>query len=64
MARSKSGRKIDAGHLVCYTPSSVGHLAVVTSTSKLLKLEANSGQLISEVSTGAFYSNDFISIYS
>ena len=52
MVRSKNGRKIDAGHLVCYTPSNIGHLAVVTSTSKLLKLEANSGQLISEVNIG------------
>ena len=50
MIQNKNDRKIDAGHLLCYTPLSIGHLVVVTSTSKMLKLEAKSGQLISEVS--------------
>ena len=49
MASSKNDAKLDSARVLCYTPSIVGQLVAITSTSRMLKLEANTGQLISEV---------------
>ncbi len=50
MANSTSRTVVDAATLLCYAQSSIGHLVAVTANSRLLKLEANTGQLLTEVS--------------
>eukprot|EP00794_Sanderia_malayensis_P008708 gene8708-9637_t len=50
MAGSSSRSVVDAATLLCYTPTSTGHLVAVTANARLLKLETNTGQLLTEVS--------------
>ena len=40
---------VDSAFHVCFAPSSVRQLLVVTSSSRLLKLDSSSGILLSEV---------------
>ena len=42
---------VDSALHVCFAPSSLKQLLVVTSTSRLLKLDSQSGVLLSEVCT-------------
>ena len=45
---SKSGN-LDSAERVYFSPESLGHLLVTTTNNKLLKFDAKSGRLLSEV---------------
>ncbi|XP_065066075.1 WD repeat-containing protein 90-like [Rhopilema esculentum] len=50
MANSANRAIVDSANLLCYAPSSINQLLAISSSSRMLKLEANTGQLLSEVS--------------
>ena len=54
MSADNGGTSVDSAVRLCYAPASLRQLLVVTAGCRLLKLDAYTGQLLSEVSMPSY----------